>query len=169
MEAESINDDKNVIIYDNKTGSLISIDRMEESKKRKTRMTFGVLNKKDEFKERGHKVIIPNYVTCWNELVDNYLNEENTAWYYGVIIEASLQCMEKLSIGLPVEDVYDLIDVQNKDCVFFEMILSEWQNYYITSIVGSYHTRGEEFCNYRNNFVNDNMKIKRHTKARNKR
>ena len=64
--------------------------------------------------------------------------------------------MEKLSLGLPVEEVYVPIDVKNFDipCVHFSMDLSGWQNYSVASVVGTYHERGQEFCDYRNDFVN---------------
>lgn len=63
-------------------------------------------------------------------------------------------CMRSLSNGARIEDVYKFIDVQNLEDhpTIFEMKLTGYQNYLVTTLVGTYHKRGKEFCTYRNAF-----------------
>ncbi|HIR48752.1 MAG TPA: hypothetical protein IAB35_02105 [Candidatus Faecimonas gallistercoris] len=126
-------------------------------------ITEEILAKKDEFKQRGCKVVKENFIDNWEILVDNSLADLDQVWYNGASIEATLQCMEKLSQGFPIEEAYIPIDIQNPDvpCVHFGMELSGWQNHSITSVVGTYHERGQEFCDYRNSFVNNQTNSKR--------
>lgn len=66
----------------------------------------------------------------------NFSFHINISW---ANIEAVLQCMKKLSQGLPVEEAYMPIDIQNPDvpCIHFDMELSGWQNYSVASIIGT--------------------------------
>lgn len=157
MSIKQRNIGSHVVTYDDETNALLSFDATDDYKKAKEKATLEILAKKDEFKQRGSVVVKKEFIDNWGNLVDNSLADLEQVWYNGASIEAALQCMEKLSQGVAVEEAYKPIDVQNPDlpCVHFGMELSGWQNNSITSVVGSYHERGQEFCDYRNNFVNN--------------
>lgn len=146
-----------IITYDDETNTMLSFEQTDDYKMRKAKATVEILAKKEEFKQRGVAVVKQQFTDNWKTLVDNSLDDFDYVWYNGASIEAALQCMEKLSQGLSVEEAYAPIDIQNSDipCVHFGMELSEWQNNSITSVVGTYHERGQEFCDYRNNYVNN--------------
>ncbi len=146
-----------VVTYDDETNALLLFEANDDYKKTKEKATLEILSKKDEFKQRGSVVVKKELIDNWGNLIDNSLANLEQVWYNGASIEAALQCMEKLSQGVAVDEAYKPIDIQNPDlpCVHFGMELSGWQNDSITSIVGSYHERGQEFCNYRNEFVNN--------------
>ena len=152
-----------VITYDDETNALLSFEANDDYKKRKKEATSEILAKKDEFKQRGAVVVKKELIDKWANLVDNSLSNLGQVWYNGASIEAALQCMEKLSQGVTVDEAYKPIDIQNPDvpCVHFGMELSGWQNGSITSIVGFYHERGQEFYNYRNEFVNNPPVVKK--------
>ena len=162
MSVKQTNIGSHVITYDDETSELLSMDPTDDYKKKKEKATAEILGKKDEFKQRGAKVVKENLADNWKNLVDNSLKDLAQVWYNGASIEAALQCMERLSQGLPVEEAYAPIDVQNPDvpCVHLGMELSGWQNHSVTSVVGSYHERGQEFCDYRNDFVNGRLNSK---------
>ena len=162
MSVKQTNIGSHVITYDDETSELLSMDPTDDYKKKKEKATAEILGKKDEFKQRGAKVVKENLADNWKNLVDNSLKDLGQVWYNGASIEAALQCMERLSQGLPVEEAYAPIDVQNPDvpCVHLGMELSGWQNHSVTSVVGSYHERGQEFCDYRNDFVNGRLNSK---------
>jgi hypothetical protein len=157
MAIKQRNIGSHVVTYDDETNALLSFEANDDYKKRKEEATLEILSKKDEFKQRGSIVVKKEFIDNWANLVDNSLSDLEQVWYNGASIEAALQCMEKLSQGFPIDEAYKHIDIQNPDlpCVYFGMGLSGWQNNSITSVVGSYHERGQEFCNYRNNFVNN--------------
>lgn len=142
-----------VVSYDKETNQLVSIRPTKPIKAIKKKQTEIILSKRDEFKERGAAVVIPEYAPNWANLIDNSLANLDDVWYHGVIIEATLQCMERLSQGLPVEEAYEPIDMQSRDIFYFEMDLTGWQNYYASDLIGGYHERGQEFNDYRNAFV----------------
>lgn len=154
-----------VITYDDENGILLSFEATEGYIKRKKEVTLMILSKKDEFKQRGSSVVKKEFINNWINLVDNSLSDLEQVWYNGASIEAALQCMEKLSQGVSIDEAYKPIDIQNPDlpCIHLGMELSGLQNNSITSIVGSYHERGQEFCNYRNNFVNNRRVSKKKT------
>lgn len=146
-----------VVTYDDETNAMLSFDPTDDYKVIKEKATAEILAKKEEFKQRGAAVVKQQFTDNWGTLVDNSLANLEQVWYNGASIEATLQCMEKLSQGLSVEEAYTPIDVQNLDvpCVHFGMELSGWQNQSVASVVGSYHERGQEFFDYRNNYVNN--------------
>ena len=157
MTIKQRNIGSHVVTYDDETNALLSFKANDDYKKRKEEATLEILAKKDEFKQRGSVVVKKEFIDNWANLVDNSLSNLEQVWYNGASIEAALQCMEKLSQGVAIDEAYKPIDIQNPDlpCVHFGMELSGWQNNSITSVVGSYHERGQEFCNYRNDFVNN--------------
>lgn len=166
MSIKQYNSGNHIITYDNETHSVLSMEPTDDYKKRKENAIAEILAKKDDFKQRGVNVVKDKFVDDWKILVNRALEDQNQVWYNGAIIEASLQCMERLSQGLPVEEAYIPIDVQNPDvpCVHLDMELSGWQNYSVTNVVSVYHERGTEFCNYRNSFVKNQEKTKQKTK-----
>ena len=152
-----------IITSDSQTNMVLSVNTTTEYKERKKKATTEILSKREEFKKRGSVVVKREWIEAWKNMVERSLNDPEQTWYNGVCIEAPLQCMEKLSQGQSVEEVYKAIDIQdpNSPCTYFGMELSGWQNYNATSIVGSYHIRGKEFCDYRNQIVNqDKPKVK---------
>lgn len=151
-----------IITSESQTNKVLSVDTTDEYKKIKRKATLKILSKREEFKKRGSVVVKREWVEAWKKLIDNALVDPEQTWYNGVYIEAALECMERLSQGQSVEEAYKAIDIQdpNSPCVYSGMKLSGWQNYYATSIVGSYHIRGKEFCDYRNQFVNREEKPK---------
>lgn len=157
-----------IITSESKTNAVLSVDTTDEYKKRKQEATLEILSKREDFKKRGSAVIKREWIEAWKNLVDCYLRDPEQTWYNGVILEAALECMERLSQSCSVENAYKAIDIQNPNspCVYFNMELSSWQNYDATRIVGSYHIRGKEFCDYRNQFVNQEQKpkVKTYTK-----
>lgn len=156
MSIKQANIGNHNITYDNQTREIIAFEPTPEHAKYKQQVSLEILSKRDEFKKRGAAVVIPEYVDYWGDLVDNSLNDLDIVWYNGACIEAALQCMERLHQALPVDEAYKPIDIQNPNtlCVHFGMELSGWQNYAVSSLVGSYHVRGQEFCDYRNAYVN---------------
>lgn len=157
MAIKQTNIGNHIVTYDDETNAMLSFDPMDDYKAEKEKATAEILAKKEEFKQRGVAVVKQQFADNWETLVDNSLADLEQVWYNGASIEAALQCMEKLNQGLSVEEAYAPIDVQNPDtpCVYFGMKLSGWQNHSIASVVGTYHERGQEFCNYRNNYVNN--------------
>ena len=163
MAIKQRNIGSHVITYDDETNALLSFEANDDYKKEKKEATLEILAKKDEFKQRGAVVVKKEFIDKWANLVDNSLSNLERVWYNGASIEAALQCMEKLSQDVAVDEAYKPIDIQNPDlpCVHFGMELSGWQNSSVTSIVGFYHERGQEFCNYRNEFVNNPPVVKK--------
>lgn len=157
-----------IITSESKTNVVLSVDTTDEYKKRKQEATLEILSKREDFKKRGSAIIKREWIEAWKNFVDNSLRDPEQTWYNGVILEAALECMERLSQGCSVEDAYKAIDIQdsNSPCVYFNMELSRWQNCDATRIVGSYHIRGKEFLDYRNQFVNQEQKpkVKTYTK-----
>ncbi|MBQ9318339.1 MAG: hypothetical protein IJR82_01745 [Bacilli bacterium] len=155
----------NIIYYfDEETGTLLHMRPTDSYCKIKKEQTEIILSKRDEFKQRGAKVVRKDLINNWISLVDQSLDESYYVWYNGVGIEAVLQCMEILSKeDGSIEDAYNLIDIQNYNhsCVFFNMELSSMQCYGITSVIGTYHERGQEFCDFRNNKINNFKKLQR--------
>jgi len=157
MAIKKNNIGSHIVTYDDETNTMLSFDPTDNYKSKKEKATATILTKKEEFKQRGTSVVKQQFTDNWGNLVDNSLANLEQVWYNGASIEAALQCMEKLSQGLSVEEAYAPIDVQNPDvpCVHFGMELSGWQNHSVASVVGSYHERGQEFCKYRDNYVNN--------------
>lgn len=137
----------------------------EEDKNKFVEYTQKILMLKEEFKKRGACVIKEETLKDWNKFVDKSIRQSklDDVWYNGVIIEATLRCMEKLSQGVSIHEVYELINIQNpnKNCIYFGMKLSGWQNYSVTERVGYYHECGLEFCDYRNKYVKNPVKYKK--------
>lgn len=157
MAIKQTNIGSHIVTYDDETNTMLSLDPTDDYKTKKEKVTAEILAKNEEFKQRGVSVVKKQFADNWETLVDNSLADLEQVWHNGASIEATLQCMEKLSQGLSVEEAYTPIDVQNPDvlCVHFGMELSGWQNHSITSVVGNYHERGQEFCDYRNHYVNN--------------
>ncbi len=158
MAIKQIKISGHIVTYDDERNDLLDFDMDDENKITKAKATIEILSKKEEFKQRGTKVVKPEFIDSWKTLVDSALTIMENVWYNGVILEVSLQCMEKLSEGLSVQEVYALLDVPS---VQFNMELSGWQNYSAINIVTTYHERGQEFCNYRNKYVSENIRKKR--------
>lgn len=91
----------------------------------------------------------------WNSEIKKLFLFKESVWYNGVILEAALECMEKLSSGATLEETYKIIDIQNmtKPCKLLGMKLTGYQNYLVAELVGKYHKRGKEFCEYRSDFI----------------
>ncbi len=151
-----------IVTYDTETDSILSFASSEDYMKEKEKATTEILAKRDEFKQRGIAVVKQEFIDNWEKLVDNSLAKPEQVWYNGASIEAALQCMEKLSQGLPVEEAYEPLNVYNPDatCVHFGLELSHSQINSVTSVVESYHVRGQEFCDYRNMILNDRSNSK---------
>ena len=149
------------IVYDNTSNKILMLNTTDSYKEKKEEETKKMLLRIEEFKARGAKVVKPKFINSWNRQVNKAFSKESEIWYQGVILEATLECMEKLSAGLPLDDVYESIDVQNPDMpsVYSAMELSGLQNYSISCFVGYYHERGEEFCWYRNSFVQQETEV----------
>ena len=112
--------------------------------------TIKVLSKKSEYKNRGLCLIKKELLEKWNAEVNKLFRTKESIWYNGVILEAALECMEKLSSGASLEEAYKIINVQNleKPCIKLGMKLTGYQNYLVAELVGKYHKRGKEFCEY---------------------
>lgn len=148
-----------IITYNDETSEILSYEPTKEYKVLEARKTTEILAKKEEFKARGMIVVKKELIDDWGEFVENSLKKLSNIWYNGAILEAALQCMEKLSQGASIEEAYTLIDVQDPDLdrIFQCMEISGWQNRAITSVVASFHELGQEFCQYRNDFVNGRL------------
>lgn len=148
-------EDSLIVTYDADNDCIVSVERTEESKKAKAEATKLMLQRKEEFKLTGAVVVNYSKIPNWNKFINFALSNKDMVYYNGVIIEAALECMKALEQNLCVEEVYKLIDVQNIENppIYSGMELSGWQNLYITNIVGSFSERGNEFVDYRNNFV----------------
>jgi len=137
----------------------------QEDKEKFVEYTQKILNLKEQFKKRGACVVKKETIKDWNKFIDKTIIQSKLedVWYNGVIVEATLQCMEKLSQGVSIAEVYELINIQNpnKDCLYFEMKLSGWQNYSVTERVGYYHELGLEFCKYRNQYVKNPIRYEK--------
>lgn len=121
----------------------------------KEKYTKEVLAKKEKYKVLGRKLIKNELINQWNSEVNNFFRTKESIWYNGVILEATLMCMRNLSNGASLEEAYKIIDVQNLEIppVILEMKLTGYQNYLVANLVGKYHIRGKEFCEYRSNFI----------------
>ncbi|MDF2865883.1 MAG: hypothetical protein K0R72_701 [Clostridia bacterium] len=142
-----------VITHNN--GILLDVDTTDEYKKIKITNSQSILQRIDEFKSRGAAVVKKELINCWSEMIDDAFQDDDKINYNGSIIVACLECMELLTQGKTVEDSYMPIDIQNSDkpAIHCNMILSGWQNNTATTIVATYHERGQEFCYYRNWYV----------------
>ena len=144
-------------ILNNSNNTVVDIVPTDQVKRELAEVDKFVLSNKDNYKQRGLAVVKNGTAEVWDRLVDNSLADKDKIHYNGAIIEAALQCMEKLSAGEPVEEAYKPIDVQDEDnpVDYFGIELTGTQNYSVTTIVGQYHKRGCEFVDYRNEFVNN--------------
>lgn len=131
----------------------ISSNDIDSKKNLRQKMEQIVLNKKDEFIKRGNNVVYSFYRDNWSELVNNSLKED--IWYNGVIIEAALQCMEDLTLNGNVSRAYELINIQERSCVFLNMEISEMENSYVTGIIKNYHQLGKDFSDYRDFYISN--------------
>lgn len=121
----------------------------------KDKYTKKVIDKKSEYKSRGSILIKNDLAGKWNSEVNKLFCTKERIWYNGVILEAALECMEKLSSGVSLEEAYKIINVQNLESppIILGMKLTGYQNYLVASLVGKYHKRGKEFCDYRSSFI----------------
>ena len=160
MAKEVVEYDGYNILLDDSTGTfaLSPTKRYLEAKKKAAKQ---VLANREQFKQRGRAVVIGEYTAIWERLVDNSLKDEEKIHYNGAIIEAALECMEKLSAGEPVEEAYTTLDVQTDDPAdYFGFCLTGAQNLSATIIVSQYHERGEELAKYRDKYVLDPVREK---------
>lgn len=164
MAIEKIEFGNHFIIYDNDASNILGLELNLKYKTDYQLVTEKILGLKDSFKQRGYKVIKPHLKRYWDKFVDDTLENTNDIWYNGASLEASLVCMERLSAGNSIEESYLPIDINNpKRCVHLGVELSRWQNYSVAYTVGFYHERGIDFCNYRNESIRNNNKIKKLT------
>ncbi len=107
----------------------------------------------------GFSTIKPELKSKWYDTLINDLNNEEIDINYQLanFLAASL-IMLKLSNNESIEDTYDLIDIQSHQCVFNDLILTGWQNYYITKLITRFHERGIEFSNYRSQKIKTKQK-----------
>ena len=95
----------------------------------------------------------------WNNFINiSLFGSDEKIFYNGIVIEASLQCMELLSRGLSLEEIYKLVDVHNRDCLYYGIKLSDWQNLDVTNIISKYHERGLDFLYFRNGYISNRNK-----------
>lgn len=127
----------------------------DEEVELKTKYTKEVLSKKNRYKTVGSALVKKELVEKWNSEVNKLFRTKESIWYNGVILEAALECMKKLSSGTSLEEAYKIIDVQNleRPCIKLGMKLTGYQNYLVAELVGKYHKRGKEFCEYRSTFI----------------
>ena len=144
-------------ILNNSNNTVVDIVPTDQVKRELAEVDKFVLSNKDNYKQRGLAVVKNSTAEVWDRLVDNSLADKDKIHYNGAIIEAALQCMEKLSVGETVEEAYKSIDVQDEEnpVDYFGIEFTGLQNYSVTTIVGQYHERGCEFVDYRNEFVNN--------------
>ena len=107
----------------------------------------------------GSSTVRPELKKRWYKTFINDLNNEEVDINYQLanFLAASL-IMYKLSNNESIEDTYDLIDIQNHQCIFNDLIITGWQNYYITNLIAKFHKRGIEFSNYRSQKIKKNQK-----------
>ncbi len=133
----------------------IKCELTDEEVSLKEKYTKEVLSKKKEYKELGKNLIKNELMEKWNSEVNKLFRTKDSLWYNGVILEATLMCMEKLSSKKSVEEAYKIINIQNFEMppVILGMKLTGYQNYLVTELVATFHKRGQEFSSYRNAFV----------------
>lgn len=150
MSKPKSDSEKYVYIYIEGDEQLVRLHPDESYASKKKDITKKILSSIDEFKMRGERCVKPELIPRWIKFIDKSLSNDDFAWYSGSAIEAALQCMERLSSGVSVEDVYCLIDFRSLDeeCIFFDKGLSYNQKCQIARVVGQYHSRGEEFTEY---------------------
>lgn len=106
-----------------------------------------ILLKVKDFKKRGCSLVKDDLKQQWINFIDEYLKDKNKILYNGIIINASIKCMEDLTNGLSIEEIYESINETNK--------LNSYQNYYLSNIVFMFHERGKEYRDYRNKYIQD--------------
>lgn len=108
-----------------------------------------------EFKERGLKVVKQDFKAAWCNKVDlRMLNgSDKSIAYYAYTIKKALECMELLSSGTSVERVYKFMSAEKRKWVYFDARMTPLQEYNIACIIGVFHERGKEFCDYRNAMI----------------
>lgn len=133
----------------------LKFELTEEEISLKEKYTKEVISKKEKYKVLGRKLIKNGLIEKWNSKVNNFFRTRDSIWYNGVILEATLECMRKLSNGCSLEEAYKTIDVQNLEMppIIMEMKLTGYQNYLVAELVGEFHQRGKEFCEYRSAFI----------------
>ncbi len=109
-----------------------------------------VLLKVKDFKKRGCNIVKDDLKQQWVDFIDSYLKDKNKILYNGIIIDASIKCMEDLTSGLSTKEIYESINEVNP--------LSSYQNYYVSNIVFIFHERGKEYRDYRNRYIQDNSR-----------
>ena len=154
-------------IYDEATMKPLKSLSRTEYKKKVLEIVKYILEKKEEFKQRGCLVVKNELIDEWIDFVEeslgNLSKNPEDLWYNAVVLEASLNAMERLNRGLELEISYRAIDIQEygKERVYCNMRLSGWQNFLATQIVCNYHEQGNEFLEYRNKFVKSPIKQKK--------
>lgn len=109
-----------------------------------------VLLKVKDFKKRGCNVVKDDLKQQWVDFIDSYLKDKNKILYNGIIIDASIKCMEDLTSGLSTKEIYESINEVNP--------LNSYQNYYVSNIVFIFHERGKEYRDYRNRYIQDDSR-----------
>ncbi|MFI3260597.1 MAG: hypothetical protein R3Y13_02680 [bacterium] len=119
-----------------------------------TAITKLIMNK-NEYKARGVAVCKEELAQDWCTTIDSHIGTDDSTWFVGASLEATIQCMEALSSGKSVVEAYTLIDTQNENspCEFAGMKISAWQNALITRLIENYHPRGFEFSKYREEYI----------------
>lgn len=158
-----------IIIYDKITRQPIESLSRTQYKKRVLEIIKNILEEKESLKQRGSLVVKEDCIEQWEKYVDDSLsdltNRWEDIWYNAVIIAAAVNSMERLNKGLDISTSYRTIDIQEvgHNRIYYNMRLTGWQNYLVTQIVYNYHSKGEEFLQYRNEFVKSPVKMKKKT------
>lgn len=143
-------------------GTLHNIELKEIQENEELEQIKTIIKNAETWKTNENKIIKEELINIWQEWIDICLKDSRKAWYKGAIIEAAFICMQKLSEGLPVEEVYTLIDLTNTQNppIYYNIQLNEWLNKTITKIIRIYHPNGKEFYDYRNTIV-ESSKVKK--------
>lgn len=148
---------KMIFTFD-KNGNLKSTDNIDNPRNKalKDENTQKVLASMGDFIERGRKVTKARFQDDWAQMVNRLTSNYDNLWYYGVTIAASLDCMEKISSGMELDNAYKVIGFNDDGALkYFDMELSGNQKSIVSKIVSIYHERGDEFEEYVSSSVNN--------------
>ena len=140
-------DDNNDIVGGNTITPEIRVTTKKDYRKVKL-----ILSKVRKYISEGENLVIPELKEQWaNVVIDSFkFEEEDYILYNGMIIEAIIDCMNNLSKGCEIKEVYSLIDYNNEKAEYFGRQITKLQNLYVTNIIALFHQRGPEFRNYHN-------------------
>ena len=113
-----------------------------------------IINKENDFINEGSKYIKPELQPNWVDMIDIKIHDTSKIIYNDIVLELGILCMNSLSAGLSVKEVYKLYLPYGEPVIYNDILITPILTDQIVELVLLFHERGEEFYNFYQNLKN---------------